>query len=173
MRRILLKIALLMLTCTLGVGVSVGWHLYQWSLEPYEVNPIPPWPLGTERPHLTNVDKITIVGGIDACGAEANFHTIDLSDGTRISQSCERFASPLAAERALKNRLGNAQIAERSSERDESGVAGEEILATGSRVMRLRLYGNSLCVTEAQSLRHLLLYEAGALHHGPGNSGNE
>src|SRR6185369_1567918 len=157
MRRILLKIAALMLTCAVGVGISVGWHLYQWSLEPYEISPIPPWPLGMHTPpRHVDADKITIVGGIDACGAEANFHTFDLSDGTRISQSCERFASPLAAARALKNKLGNAEIAERSSERNESGVAGEEILVTGSRAMRLRLYGNSLCVTEAESLRHLL-----------------
>jgi len=170
MRRILLKIVVLMLTCTLGVGGSVGWRLYQWSLEPYEVSPTPPWPLGVDTPaRLVRADEITIVGGIDACGSEANYHTMELSDGTKIYQSCERFSSPLAAARALKSKLLNGEIAERTPERDENGrVIGEKILVTGSRVMRLSNYGNSLCETNAPSLKHLLLYETGALQHGSG-----
>ena len=39
--------------------------------------------------------------------------------------------------------------------------------------MRLTINGKSLCVTDAPSLRHLLLYEGGALHPRPSNSGNE
>src|SRR6185369_6106310 len=165
MRRILLKIAALMLTCAVGVGISVGWHLYQWSLEPYEISPIPPWPLGMHTPpRHVDADKITIVGGIDACGSEGNYHTMDLSDGTRISQSCERFASPLAAARALKSRIANAEIVERSAERDENGnLIGEKILTAGVRVVRFSLSGNSLCETNAPSFTHLRLYESNAL----------
>ena len=39
MRRTLLKIAISVLAFGLGVGVTVGWQLYQWSLVPYEVSP--------------------------------------------------------------------------------------------------------------------------------------
>jgi len=38
MRRILLKLATFVLAFGLGVGVSIGWRLYQWSLVPFEVS---------------------------------------------------------------------------------------------------------------------------------------
>ena len=171
MKRTLLKIAILALTFGLGVGISVGWHLYQWSLEPYEVSPTAPWPLGVDTPaRLVRADKITIVGGMAACGPEGNYHTTELSDGTQISQSCEQFSSPLAAARALKIRTLHAEIVERSTEQDENGrVVGEKILTAGSRVMRFSLYGKSLCVTDAPSLTHLRLYESSALQQSAGN----
>lgn len=156
MRRTLLKIAILALTFGLGVGVSVCWQLYQWSLVPYEVSRIPPWPFGSAT---RSVNEITIVSGIDACWVQANSHTIELSDGTQITQSCETLPSPLAVARALRTRLRNAEVAERTVDPDL-----EQILVTSPRVMRLSVYGNNLCVTEAPSLKHLLLYEAGALH---------
>ena len=175
MRRTLLKIAIFVLTLGLGVGVSIGWQLYQWSLVPYEVNPTPPWPLGTgKKPHQPVPTAVTIVGGMDACGPEANFHTMDLSDGTQISQSCETFSSPLAAARALNTRILNAEIVERSTERDEKGrIIGEKILTAGARVMRFSIYGKSLCVTDAPSLTHLRLYESSELQQGPQIAGNE
>jgi len=175
MRRTLLRIAIFALTFGLGVGISVGWQLYQWSLVPYEVSSVPPWPLASAAvAKVAETDVIMIVGTMHACGPEANYHTMELSDGTALSQSCERFSSPLAAERALKARLRNAEIAERSLDRDEKGrVVGEKILTSGPRVIRFSLNGNSLCVTDAPSLNHLRLYETGALYHGRKNSGND
>ncbi len=72
MRPTLPKIAILVLAFGLGVGVSACWQLYQWSRAP----------------------QITIVGGVHACGATVNYHTMELSDGTRIVQSCEHFPLP-------------------------------------------------------------------------------
>jgi len=169
MRPIIVRIAIFVLTFALGVGVSLSWQLYQWSLVPYDVSPTCcNAVVGT--PRITRPAPITIVGGMDACGPEANYHTRDLSDGTRISQSCERFSSPLAAARALKTRVGNAEIAERSEERDEKGLLiGQTILITSPRVMKLTIYGNNLCVTEAPSMDHLQLYENGGLHYSPTN----
>jgi hypothetical protein len=165
MRRTLLKIAIFALTLSLGIGISIGWQMYQWSLVPYEISPTPPWPFApkmTRRVYkLTN--DITIVTESHACGPQANFHTVQLADGSSISQSYERFSSTLAASRALKARLGNAEIVERSPERDDNGlVIGAKILTAGPRVMRLSIHGNSLSTIEAPSLLYLQLYESGA-----------
>lgn len=160
MRRTLLKVAIFALTFSLGVGVSAGWQLYQWSLLPPEVSS------DVAEAEQAAPAEITIVGRMHACGPEAFYHTMDLSDGTQISQSCERWSSPAAAARALQKRLVNAEVAERSPERDEKGrLIGETILTTSPRVLRLRISGNSLCKVDAPSLNHLRLYEAGALHH--------
>lgn len=169
MRRTLLRIAILMFTFVVGVGVSLGWQLYQWSLVPYELSPTCCETVAVvETPRITRPSDITIVGGMDACGPEANYHSRELSDGTRISESCERLSSPLAAARALKARVANAEIVERSEERDEQGrIIGQKILITSPRIMKLTIYGNRLCVTEAPSLEHLRLYEAGAFHYSP------
>ena len=167
MKRILLKVAVFLMTFAVGVGVAVCWELYQWSLVPYEVSPTccDAAPV-VETPRITRPAEITIVGGMDACGPKANFHTRELSDGTHISESCETFSSPLAAARALKARLRDAEIAERTEDRDETGrLLGEKILVTGPRVMKLTIYGKNLCVTEAPSLDYLRLYENGAFHY--------
>ena len=171
MRRILLKVAVFLLTFALGVGVAVCWELYQWSLVPYEVSQTCCDAVTiVEYPRVTRPAEITIVGGMDACGPEANFHTRELSDGTHISQSCETFSSPLAAARALKARLRDATIAERTQDRDETGrLLGEKILVTSPRVMKLTIYGKSLCVIEAPSLEYLRLYENGAFHYSSKN----
>jgi len=156
-----------MFTFVVGVGVSLGWQLYQWSLVEYELSRTCCEAVAVvETPRITRPSEITIVGGLDACGPEANYHTRELSDGTRISESCETLSSPLAAARALKRRLGNAVIVERSQERGEDGrLTGETILITSPSVMKLTIYGNSLCVKEAPSLDHLRLYESGAFHY--------
>jgi len=154
------------MTFALGVGVSVCWELYQWSLVSYEVSPTCCDAFTIETPRVTRPAEVTIVGGMDACGPEANFHTMELSDGTRISESCETFSSPLAAARALKTRLRDATIAERTQDRDEAGrLLGEKILVTSPRFMKLTIYGQNLCVTEAPSLEYLRLYENGAFHY--------
>jgi len=167
MRRTILRIVIFVLTFALGVAVSVGWQLYQWSLVPYEVSPTCCGAVTVvETPQVTRPAEITIVGGLDACGPKANYHTRELSDGTRISESCETLSSPLAAARALNTRLRNAEIVEQSEERDEEGrIIGRKIVTSSPRVMKLTIYGNNLCVTEAPSLDYLRLYESGAFHY--------
>ena len=161
MRRILAKLSIFALTFGLGVGVSACWQLYQWSLLSLDVGDQIDGKVATVDGSAT---AISIVGGMHACGPSANFHTTELSDGTYISQSCERLRSPAIAARALKERLVNAEIAERREERDEKGrLIGESILITSPRVARLTIHGNSLCETQAPSITHLQLYEDGAL----------
>lgn len=165
MRRALLKISIFALAFGLGIGVSACWQL--WSRLPLGVSQIDCEVALVE----TAPAELTIVGGMDACGPRANFHTTELSDGTVISQSCETLSSRAAAVRALQKRLVNAEIAERSEKRDEKGRRiGEAILMTSPRVARLEIYGNSLCETQAPSITHLKLYEAGALHYPVKNS---
>lgn len=165
MRRTLLKVTIFALTFGLGVGVSACWRLYQWSLLPFEVS---------SDVAEAKEPGITIVGGMSACGPEATYHTLELSDGTTIFQSCERLSSPSAARRTFEKRLVNAEVAERSQQLDEKGrITGEKVLIISPRVMRLGLNGNSLCITDAPSFPHLRLYEAGALHYSIRNSGND
>ena len=160
MKRILLNVGIFALTFGLSVGVSAGWQLYKSSLLPFDAKSDVPVPERAATP------KIAIVRRMAALGSAASYQTIDLSDGTQISQSCERLSSPGAAERTLQKRLVNAEVVERSQNRDEKGrVIAETILTTSPRVMRLGTYGNSLCVTDAASLNHLRLYEAGALQY--------
>jgi hypothetical protein len=169
MRRYLLRIVIFVLAFGLGVGVSAGWELYQWSLLPFAVSPeevaVPNW---------AAPPTITIVGGMDACGPKANFHVMELSDGTRISHDCESFSSRLAALRALRSRLGDASIAERSQERGEQGrLISESILITSPTLQRFTIAGDNLCVITAPSLTHLRLYVTHSLTYSPRISGNE
>src|SRR5689334_12464398 len=124
MRRILLRLAIFALTFGLGVGVWAGWQLYRWSLTPYD---------GSTPFDFSNVVAISkpgsvglrIVGGIDACGSTANFHIAELSDGTRIDQSCRQMSANAIA-RDVRNELAHAEVAEQSEEHDENGrVTGE------------------------------------------------
>ena len=162
-----------MFTFVVGVGVSLGWQLYQWSLVQYELSRTCCEAVAVvETPRITRPSEITIVGAMDACGPEADYYSRELSDGTRISESCETLSSPLAAARALRSRVPNAEIVECSEERDEQGqIIERKVLITSPRVMKLTIYGNSFCVTEAPSLEHLRLYEAYAFHYSP--SGKE
>ena len=84
MRRILLRLWILGLAFGLGISVSALWRLYRLYKIPevLEVAVTTPVPAVKEAP-------IKIVGGMDACGPTANHHVYDLSDGSRISTSCE------------------------------------------------------------------------------------
>jgi len=163
MRRALPKIAIFVLAFGLGVAVSAGWQLYRWSRVQLEGSPevvaVPSWSTPTQ---------IMIVGGLDACGRTSSYHTLNLSDGTRILQTCKRFSSPLGAARDLKIRLSNAEIAARSEDLDEQGrVIGETILTSSPNIQRFTLHEKTLCVTSAPSLHHLRLYESHSLSYAP------
>lgn len=154
MRRILLRLWIFGLAFGLGVSVSALWRLYRLYQLPevLEVVVTTPVPAVKEVP-------IKIVGAIDACGPKANHHVYELSDGSRISTSCESYRSSAAAARALRARLGNALGAERSESLDEAGrVEGETVLVTTPTVIRLSTHGKTLCVTEAPSLMHLQMF---------------
>jgi len=154
MRRILLRLWVFGLAFGLGISVSALWRLYHLYQLP-EVNEIV---ITTPVPAVKEV-PLKIVGGIDACGPKANHHVYGLSDGSRISTSCESYISSAAAARALLRRLGKAQVAERSENLDEAGRReGETVLVINPTVLRLSTHGKTLCVTEAPSLKHLQMF---------------
>ena len=155
MRRIFLRLWIFGLAFGLGISVSALTRLYRLHQVP-DVSLViltPFVPPVTDRP-------LEMVRSIDACGPKSNYHVYDLSDGSRISTTCETFASSAAAARALQARLGKALVTERSLNLDAKGrTVGEMILVTTPTVLRLVTYERSLCVTEAPSLRHLRLFE--------------
>ena len=132
MKRIVIGTPTALLTFFLGVALSSLWLLYT------------PQPL-----------KIT--GGMYACGPDGWSHNVELSDGTRISNSCWRYASPGLAASELQKRLGQAtEIIERTPNLDYAGrIVGEKVVATGSGVLELSTFGDTFCSTEAESLKHL------------------
>ena len=105
------------------------------------------------------------VGGIDACGPKANFHTWDLSDGTQITIACMELSSARAAKRDLDRRVSRAtEIIERVPElgqsvHDRGQTVGERVVFRTVGVTLVETYENNLCVTEAASLEHLRWYE--------------
>src|SRR5262245_62003166 len=84
-------------------------------------------------------EPLKVVGGLDACGSDGNYHTRELSDGTRIVNSCERLASPAAANRALQNKLASAtEIIERGPNLDDNGrTVGEKVVARTTGVIEV------------------------------------
>jgi hypothetical protein len=104
---------------------------------------------------------LKVIGGLDACGPDGNTHTRELSDGTRIVNSCERLASPAAANRALQNKLASAtQIIERGPNLDDNGrTVGEKVVARTTGVIEVHTFDSYFCSTEAASLKHLQWYE--------------
>jgi len=154
MRRILLRLWIFGLAFGLGISVTALWRLYRLYQLPevQEVVLTTPVPVVKEAP-------VKIVGGIDACGPTGNYHVYDLSDGSRMTTSCKSYASAAAAGRALRARLGNAEIAEHCENLNEAGgVESEFVAVTTPTVIRLSTHGRTLCVTEAPSLKHLEMF---------------
>jgi hypothetical protein len=108
-------------------------------------------------------EPLRIINGMDACGPDANYHTYELSDGAHISNSCERLASPAAADRALQNTLAHVtEIIERRPNLDDNGRrVGEIVIAKAGGIIKIHTYESFFCSTEAPSLKHLQWYE----HH--------
>ena len=108
-------------------------------------------------------EPLKTIGGLDACGADGNYHTRELSDGTRMLNSCERLSSPAAANRALQNKLATAtEIIERGPNLNDKGrVVGERVVAKTTGVIEVHTFDSYFCSTEAASLKHLQWYE----HH--------
>jgi hypothetical protein len=154
MRRILLRLWIFGLAFGLGISVTALWRLYRLYRLPIvnEVVVTTPVPAVKEAP-------LKIVGGMDACGPTANYHVYDLSDGSRMTTSCKSYVSAAAAGRALRARLGNAEMAQHCENLNEAGqVESEIVIVTTPTVIRLSTYGRTLCVTEAPSLKPLKMF---------------
>ena len=150
-RRGWLNLAVFWLTLLLGTVVSGVSSLFSFP-DTHEV-------LLASNRHWW--EPLKAIGGLDACGSDRNYHTRELSDGTRIVNSCERLASPAAANRALQNNLTFAtDIIERGPNLDGNGRrVGEKVVAKTTRVIELHTFNSYFCLTEAASLKHLQWYE--------------
>jgi hypothetical protein len=150
MKRLLLNLSVAFLTFSIGTATSMLRGLW--------VADTPEALLASQQGWF---EPLKIIGGMDACGPEANYHTYDLSDGTRISNSCQHLASAAAATHALQNRLTpGAEIIERGLNLDSNGrPVGERIIAKSAGIIELETYESNFCVTEAASLKHLRWYE--------------
>jgi len=152
MRHILFRLWILGLAFGVGISVSALWRLYRLSQLPDVAEVV----VTTPVPAVNEELPLRIVSASDACGPEANYHTYYLSDGAQITTTCESYASSRAAGRALRARLGKAQIAAHSENLNEVGqIEGETVLVTTPTVIRLSTHRQTLCVTEAPSLKHL------------------
>jgi len=143
------------LTFLVGTVVSNLWFLYT------SVEPPSQWEVRLSAERWIKPKPLTRIGGMDACGAKSNYHTWDLSDGTRITNSCERLSSARRANEELQKRLSQAtEIIEQQPNLDGTGQkVGEKVVARAGGIVSLSTYENSFCVTEAASLDHLRWYE--------------
>jgi hypothetical protein len=153
MRRLLLHFAIGCLTFLVGTSFSA---LYKSRATSDHLI----LQLRYSRPTLPGHQELRIVGGMDACGPEANFHTYDLSDGTRITQSCRRLSSTNQARQELQKLAKAAEIIELQPNLNEKGLlVGERILMRTDAIIELSVSGRSLCETEAPSLDHFRWFQ--------------
>ena len=152
MKRIGLNLAVALVTFCVGAAASMLRN--RWPSYPQKPKTI----IATAQ---IAAEPLKITMEMHACGPRANYHTFNLSDGTRISTSCEGHASRLAAARALQAKLvGIAHIIERAPNLDDKGHrVGDKVVAKTDGVIELETYGNTLCSTYAPSLEHLQWFE--------------
>jgi len=113
-----------------------------------------------ELPISPPTQTMAIVSEMHACGPRANFHTYNLSDGSRISTSCRGVSSPARARHEVQKMLRGAQILERHPQYDERGrIVGEQILARADQVISVEINRSAICSTEASSLKQLQWFE--------------
>lgn len=149
MKRILLRVAISILTFGLGIGVSMLWQAYTYRSEPRLVSSGLPLQLLY----------------VDACGGAGNTQTYSLSTGGQVSVSCHYFTSEAAANGLLQDVTAlSPDIVEWSENVDSEGrPIGKSLVIKGPTVLRLSTYGKAYCQTRASSLEDLRWYE----QHGP------
>ena len=147
-KRQIVYFSISLLTFAIGVLLSSVWYLYTL--------PDTPEAYGS-RERVS--EELRVIGGMDACGSKENYHAYELSDGGHVSNSCQRFATSDAAAQALQIRLGQSEIIERSSNLGANGQPVGETILTKNPILRLTRWGESLCVTEASSMKHLRWFE--------------
>lgn len=146
MRRFLLKVWIFVLTFGLGISVSALWRIYTLPALPKVVE--------VTKPEVTEVTPAArlIASEMHACGPKASYHVYQLFDNGHIVVICENFESPSAAARALKRRIGRAEIVERLPNIDNGPSSGETVVVAGERAIEFTINGESLCETSAPSL---------------------
>ena len=151
MKRILLKLAVSILTFVLGFGVSALWRLYTYANAPE-----PFLAEGIQSPVLS-LDSVVI-----GCGSQITVTSYSLSNGAEITRTCQHFSSDAEAENVMQARRGvGFQLIESSVTIDSEGRRiGETALFSASyTVVRLSRNGATLCETRAPTLGNLRWFE--------------
>lgn len=148
MKRILLRVAISVLTFGLGLGISMLWRVYTYRSEPRLVSTSPS---GLPLQLLY----------VDACGASSNTQTFEMPNGGQISVSCLYFSSAEGANGLFHDITPeNANIIEWSENLDSNGrPIGKTLVIKGPTVLRLSTYGKAYCQTRASSLEDLRTFE--------------
>ncbi|HKP82030.1 MAG TPA: hypothetical protein VJT69_08425 [Pyrinomonadaceae bacterium] len=151
MKRILLKIAVSVLTFVLGVTVSAFWHFYTYVSAP--LSAVIPSP-------VLKFDTVVI-----GCGSQITASSYSLSNGAEITRTCQHFSSDAEARNVLDARRGGDgyDLVEWSSKIDADGERiGESVLLFSSQsVVRINRDGATLCETRAPTLGNLRWFENG------------
>ena len=153
MRRFLSRAWIFVLTFCFGISVSALWRIYTLPHLPEAVELTEPAAI------VVFPEERAFTAVMHACGPTSNHHVYESSDGENIGVSCETFRSHSAAARALKKRIGNAEIVERSENLDGEKISGETVVVVNERALELRLNGKSLCITSASSLAVLRRFQ--------------
>ena len=154
MKRILLKLAVSVLTFVLGIGVSALWRLYSYANAP--------------EPFLATVSEdipspiLSLDSLVTGCGSQLTVSSYILSSGAEILRTCQHFSSDAEAKNVMQARRGvDLELLESSVTSDSEGQRiGETALFSSSyNVVRLSRDGATLCETRAPSLRSLHWFE--------------
>ena len=147
MKRILLRVAISILTFGLGLGISMLWQAYTYRSQPRLVSSTSGLPLQLLY--------------VDACGGTGSAQTYTLSTGGQVSVSCVYFTSAEAADGLLQDVTAfSHDVVEWSENLDGRGrPIGRTLVIKGPKVLRLSTYGKAYCETRASSLEDLRWFE--------------
>jgi len=149
MKQFLVKMAVLVFTFCLGLGVSALWREYAYRLAAER---------RVESEHTSGLPLQLLY--TDACGGNNNTQTFALYNGGQVSISCYYFSSEAAANGLLNDIAAKSEVVERSTRLDAGGrQAGETIVIASPTVMRLSTYGKAVCKTRASSLEDLRAFD--------------
>jgi len=153
MKRILLKLAVSVLTFALGLSVSALWRFYTYVNAPLaRMSAVIPSP-------VLSFDTVVI-----GCGSQITASSYSLSNGAEITRTCQHFSSDAEARNVLETRRdGVYDLVEWSTKIDADGERiGESVLLFSSQsVVRINRDGATLCETRAPTLGNLRWFENG------------
>jgi len=157
MKRILLKLAVSILTFALGLTVSALSRFYTYVNAPFAGISAVPSP-------VLNFDTFDTV--VIGCGSQITASCYVLSNGAEITRTCQHFSSDAEARGVLEARRGGDgyDLVEWSTEIDADGErTGESVLLFSSQsVVRIHRDGATLCETRAPTLGNLRRFENGS-----------
>jgi len=152
MKRILLKLAVSILTFVLGIGVSALWRLYSYANAP--------------EPLIAGISEdipspVLSLNSVEiGCGPQLTVTSYILSNGAEIMRTCQHFSSDAEAKMHARSGVG-FELIESSVTKDGDGqrIGETALFSSGYNVVRLTRDGATLCETRAPSLGDLRWFE--------------